>query len=58
MNIRHLKEFAASSLPQGSALRDIILADRDELGAEEFLAKVEVWARLLRREGARPPRRA
>jgi hypothetical protein len=37
-------------LPKDSVLREIILGDKDELGAEEYIAKVDIWLRLLGRE--------
>lgn len=47
MNIVGLKRFVAERLPAGSSLRSVILAESDELGMEEFLAKMEVWLKLL-----------
>lgn len=50
INIRTLKEFAISNLQRGSPLRDVILSEKDEVGVEEFLAKLGIWLRLLRME--------
>ncbi|MCS4538988.1 MAG: hypothetical protein HYY67_09045 [Thaumarchaeota archaeon] len=50
INIRPLKELATKILPKDSVLREIILGDKDELGAEEYIAKVDIWLRLLGRE--------
>jgi len=50
INIRSLKELAMRKLPKESVLREVILSDKDELGVEEYLAKVDVWFKLLRRE--------
>lgn len=47
VNIRPLKDFAFQKLPDG-LLRDDILSRPDEIGAEEYLADVRVWLRLLR----------
>lgn len=52
IDIRSLKEFARQHLPRDSALREIILSDRDVLDAEEFLVKVDVWLKLLRMESS------
>ena len=50
VDIRSLKELAMRIMPKESVLRDIIPGDKDELSAEEYIAKVDVWLRLLRRE--------
>lgn len=47
VNIRPLKDLALQKLPDG-LLRDDILSRPDEIGAEEYLADVGVWLRLLR----------
>jgi hypothetical protein len=36
VNIISLKRFAAEKLPHSCGLREVILAERDELEAEEF----------------------
>lgn len=48
--MRELKDFAFEKLPRGSALRDVLLAEDDELDADVFLAKTDVWLKLLNRE--------
>jgi hypothetical protein len=48
INIRSLKRFAQEYLPRSCALRDVLLAEREELDAEEFLAKLETWLMLTR----------
>jgi len=48
--MRKLKDFAFEKLPKGSALRDVLLAEDDELDAEAYLAKTDVWLKLLKRE--------
>jgi hypothetical protein len=50
VRIRRLKEFASERLPGGSTLRDLILAEEDELAPEEFLAKMDLWLKMFRRE--------
>jgi hypothetical protein len=47
VNINGLKLFAAESLPGNSRLRDVLLSERDQLTANDFLAKMDVWMRLL-----------
>ena len=46
-NIRKLKALVAEQFPKDSPLR-IILAERDVLSAQEFLAKMETYLNLLR----------
>ncbi len=43
-----LKELVLSRFPEGHPLRDVILAEKDHLTTQEFLAKMEVWGVLLR----------
>jgi len=50
VRIRRLKEFASERLPGGSTLRDLILTEEDELAPEEFLAKMDLWLKMFRRE--------
>jgi len=47
---RQLKDFALEKLPKGSALRDVLLAEDDELDAEVLLAKADVWLKLFKQE--------
>lgn len=48
VSIVALKKFAEERLPRESTLREVLLTERDELSAGEFLAKLDVWLRLLR----------
>lgn len=48
INIRRLKVFAFNNLPKDGALRECLLAERDLLNADEFLAKMEIYLKLLR----------
>lgn len=48
INIRRLKVFAFNNLPKDEALRECLLAERDLLDVNEFLAKMEIWVKLLR----------
>jgi len=50
INIRRIKEFAMAKLPKGSALRDVLLSESDDMDVNDFLAKMEIWLKLLRRE--------
>ncbi len=50
IDLRKLKAYALDSLHLGSPLRDLLLAQRDELDACDFVAKVDDWLKLLRLE--------
>ena len=51
VDVRRLKGFALT-LPKGSALRDLLLIEGDDLDTEEFIAKMDDWLKLLRRGSA------
>jgi hypothetical protein len=50
MRIDQIKQFARERLPQHSVLRDVILFEPDDLQPVEFIAKVDVWLRLIVKE--------
>ncbi len=50
ISIRRLKDFALEKLPSNSALRDVLLAEDDELEAVDLSVKIDVWLKLLKRE--------
>ena len=47
VNISGLKRCATERLPSNSPLRGVLLLERDQLTAKDFLAKMDVWMRLL-----------
>lgn len=47
--IKPLKEFALEKLPQNSALREVLLSEKDDLTVDGYLAKLNIWLMLLRR---------
>ena len=49
VNIERLKTFALD-LPKGSMLRDLLLTEDDEMDVDEFIAKMDVWLKLVSRE--------
>jgi len=53
VNLLDLKHFALKKLPDGP-LRDDILAQPDEVTAEEYVANCRVWLRMLRLGGGKP----
>lgn len=48
VRIIRVKEFAARNLPEASVLRCLLLEERDEIDREEFLAKMDLWLKLLK----------
>ena len=55
IDIRRLKKFATENLSSPSRLRAVLLSERDQLPAVDFLAKMDVWLRLLNIETADLP---
>jgi len=45
-----LKDFANTHLPEGSKLRYLLLGEKDEIDVDAFLARMDLWLRLLRME--------
>jgi hypothetical protein len=55
IDIRRLKKFATENLSSPSQLRAVLLSERDQLPAVDFLAKMDIWIRLLNIEKADLP---
>jgi hypothetical protein len=51
VNLERLKQFAIENLSKKSTLRDILLSEANRVGARDFLAKMELWLKLLSLEG-------
>ena len=47
LNIRRLKAFAYKNLLGHPKLRSLLLQEKDEMSVEEFLAKMDLWLKLL-----------
>lgn len=47
INTASLRRYAQEKLPRQSVLREVILGEKEELTHEEFLARIEIWFRLL-----------
>jgi hypothetical protein len=47
LDLKRLKDWASSSLPCGSYLRELILSEANTLSRESFLAKLPVWLKLF-----------
>lgn len=51
VDIKRLKTFVSERLPEGHLLRDLVGAEDDLLEADEFVRKLRIWQKLLRRSG-------
>lgn len=51
VNLRNLKRYSLEKLPKDWPLRDVLLAEDDEVPASEFPGKVKVWLALLQYAG-------
>jgi hypothetical protein len=49
VDVRPLKSLVFAKFPKNSPIYDILLAEKDLLEQSEFLAKADVWLKLLRR---------
>lgn len=47
IDIRKLKQWSIRYLKQGSKLREILVLEDDFLLPEEYLAKMDVWLKLV-----------
>ena len=52
VDIQGIKHWATANLPTILHLRGILLLEKDHLTVDEFLAKMDVWMRLLNIEKA------
>ena len=50
VDITGLKEWAISTLGDDSRLRMVLMVERNNLGVDEFLAKMETWMKISRLE--------
>jgi hypothetical protein len=51
VSTKGIKAFVSSHLPSNHPLRQVVLAEKEKLMCEEFLAKMEVWLVLLDNKG-------
>ena len=49
VDVRPLKLLVFAQFPKDSAIYDVLLAEKDSLDVSEFLVKVDIWLKLLRR---------
>jgi hypothetical protein len=47
VSTKGIKAFVSSHFPSDHPLRQVILAEKEKLTGEEFLAKMDVWLVLL-----------
>lgn len=50
INTSSLRRFASQRLPSSSVLREVLMAERERLTVREFLAKMDVWLLLFKKE--------
>ena len=53
IKITGVKKFAANNLPETSILKRLLLEEKDEMSKGEFIAKMDLWLKLLRMEFVR-----
>jgi hypothetical protein len=51
VDIHRVKLWAKVNLPVISHLREILLLEEDLLSVDEFLAKIDIWIKLIELEG-------
>jgi len=49
LDMKRLKQFATERLGRHSPLQEVLLGEKDEISAADFLARLPVWLTLLRR---------
>ena len=47
LDIHGLKHWVKENLPRTSQIRSILLLERDYLAVEEFIAKMDLWLKLI-----------
>jgi len=47
LDLRPLKSFVREKLPRKNVLRKVLLTEKDEIDRNEFMAKIDVWLKLL-----------
>ncbi len=57
VDIHGMKLWATANLPATSHLRGILLLEKDILTVDEFLAKMDIWLKLIELEDHPPPTR-
>ncbi|MCJ2669454.1 MAG: hypothetical protein LN416_02940 [Candidatus Thermoplasmatota archaeon] len=50
INTSSLRRFASQRLPSSSVLREVLMAESERLTVKEFLAKMDVWLLLFKKE--------
>lgn len=47
ISTKRIKSFVSSHLPTDHPLRHVVMAEKEKLTGEEFLAKMDVWLVLI-----------
>lgn len=50
VNTTSLKKFATSNLSEHQILKELLLEEQSEISSEEFLIKISVWLKLLKKD--------
>ena len=47
IDMSRLKDFVEYNFPPGEPIREVITCEKDIISAEEFLAKLPIWLKLM-----------
>ena len=47
IDMSRLKDFVECNFPPGEPIREVIICEKDIISAEEFLAKLPIWLKLM-----------
>ena len=50
VDVHGMKLWATANLPKNSLLRGVLLLEKDVLTVDEFLAKMDIWLKLIELE--------
>jgi hypothetical protein len=50
IEVDYLKQLAREKLKLNSPLRELLLLEKEKLGGQEFLSKLDLWLKLLNRD--------
>ena len=47
IDMSRLKDFVECNFPPGAPIREVIICEKNIISAEEFLAKLPIWLKLM-----------
>jgi hypothetical protein len=50
LKLKSLKEFAKTTLPPNTSVRELIMSEPDNLSDDEFRVKAGMWMKLLKKD--------